>query len=251
MRSLQDFAEAASGDDLDDAPEHVGRMAVFPDLAGLMLQRQGGERLDVLGRAPVLAHRRGRVDELLHPRNAGEAVGEAGGVAHQVLDGDRALERDEVEPVAVLDADLRLGEGGDVLGQRIGNHQPPFLDQRHRRDRDDRLGHGIDAKNSVGGHRRPVGPQRRPGRAKRRPCRAARPASRRPARGPPRSPAPSPRRAVAARRAKGRPPRGGRSAGPKERWKGRSSGTPGVVRSARTMFQSGLAGKAGLGGDGG
>ena len=44
----QNLAERRAGDDLDDAAEHVGRVAVFPDFARLKAQRQRGERLDVL-----------------------------------------------------------------------------------------------------------------------------------------------------------------------------------------------------------
>ena len=35
------------------AGEHVGRDAVLPDRSGLVHQRQGGHRLDVLGRSPL------------------------------------------------------------------------------------------------------------------------------------------------------------------------------------------------------
>jgi hypothetical protein len=57
-------------------------------------------------------------------------------------------------------APSRFGEGGQVFGERVGEQQPPFLDQGHCRDADDRLGHRIDAEDRVGRHWRPARPQR-------------------------------------------------------------------------------------------
>ena len=122
-----------------------------------MHERQRGHRLDIFGQRPVRIDDIRRLDQLLDGRCAGEAVGQARGVAHEVLDGDRPLERRKVELVAVDDADLHVGEGGDVFRDRIGDEQPSLLDQHHRRDRDDRLGHRIDAEDRVVGHRRAAG----------------------------------------------------------------------------------------------
>jgi len=98
----QHLAERRSGDDLDDAPEHVGGVAVFPNLARLKAQRQRGERGDMLGHRPLLAHQIRREHLALHVRISGEAVGEAGRVPHQVLDRDRAFRRtsSNVSPVS-------------------------------------------------------------------------------------------------------------------------------------------------------
>ena len=86
----------------------------------------------------------------------GETVGQPGRVAHQILDRHRPPGGDEIEPVAVHDADLHVGEGGDEFGDGVGDHQPPLLDQRHRRRGHDRLGHGIDTKDGVERHGRPA-----------------------------------------------------------------------------------------------
>src|SRR5664279_1211001 len=71
----QDFAERRAGDDLDDPSEHVGRKAVFPYLAGLITQRQRGERFDMFRRSLRLAHHALREYKLLNQRIPGEPVG--------------------------------------------------------------------------------------------------------------------------------------------------------------------------------
>ena len=106
---------ASAFDDLDNAAEHVGGEAVLPDLARLMHERKRGQRLDIFGQRPVRIHDIRRLDQLLDRRRPGEAIGQPRRVPHEVLDGDRPLERREVELVAVDDADFRVGEGGDVF----------------------------------------------------------------------------------------------------------------------------------------
>ena len=165
--SSENVAQFPTRNHLDDAAEHVGRDAVFPNLSRLMYAAAGR-------RAPPYAPPafcpgsdvRGR-DQLLHLRVSGESVSQSGRVTHQILDRDWPLERNEIEPVAVLHPDLRLREGGDIFGQGIRDQHPPLLDQHHRRHRDDRLGHRIDSEDRVGRHRRPVRPEgaQRPGEA--------------------------------------------------------------------------------------
>jgi len=48
---------------------------------------------------------------------------------------------------------LHLGEGRQVLGDRIGQHDLAFFRQDHRADRGERLGHRVDAEDGVLGHR--------------------------------------------------------------------------------------------------
>ena len=72
----------------------------------------------------------------------------------QIADGDRAVGRHRVVDLAVERAQhaavRQLGEQG-VDG--IVESQPAFLDEQHRRDRGDRLGHGRDPKDRVAAHR--------------------------------------------------------------------------------------------------
>ena len=155
-----ELAEALARHDLQHAAEHVGRQAVFPRFARLTQQRQRGEPVDLLGRRLRQVDDVGLGDEPVHRRAAGEAVGQPGGVAHQVVDRDRPLGGDELERAVAFDADLHRGEGGQVFGDRVGKQQPSFFDQGHRGDADDRLGHRIDAEDRVVRHRRAAGPQR-------------------------------------------------------------------------------------------
>ena len=108
----------------------------------------------MFGGRPFLADQVRVPDQLLNPGGPGESVSQSGGVPHQVLDRDRPLGGDELERLAVFDPDLHLREGGNVFRHGLVDREPPFLDQRHRRDADDRLGHGIDAEDRVLGHRR-------------------------------------------------------------------------------------------------
>ena len=89
-----------------------------------------------------------------------KAVGKTGRVAHQVQNRDRPCGRNALELAVALDADGHRGECRQVFGDRFREQEPPLLDQRHRCDRDDRLGHGIDAEDGVLAHGRPVGLER-------------------------------------------------------------------------------------------
>ena len=56
MRCCRTSPERRAFDDLDHAAEHVGRDAIFPDLAGLMHERKRSDRLDIFGQRPVRIH---------------------------------------------------------------------------------------------------------------------------------------------------------------------------------------------------
>ena len=45
-------------------------------------------------------------------------------------------------------------KAGMVFRHRVDQCEAPFLEQRHQRRADDRLGHRVEAKDRVGGHRR-------------------------------------------------------------------------------------------------
>ena len=79
-------------------------------------------------------------------------------MAQQILHRDRPFGRDQFELPVLLDADLRIGEFGDVFRDGVSDEQPSVLDQHHERDRDDRLGHRIDAEDRVAAHRRAAWP---------------------------------------------------------------------------------------------
>ncbi len=125
-----------------------------------MHERKPRHRLDVFGQGPVGVHDVGRLGQFLDRGHSGKAISQPRRVAHEILDRDRPLERREVKLVAVNDAHFHLGEGGDVFRDGIGDQEPPLLDQHHRRDRNDRLGHRIDAEDRVVAHRRPAGAHR-------------------------------------------------------------------------------------------
>ena len=125
-----------------------------------MHERKRGYRLNVFAQRPVRIPDIRALDQLLDWRSAGEAIGQPRRVAHEVLDGDRPLQRRKVELVAIDHAHLQIGEGRDVFRDRISDQEPSLLDQHHRRDRNDRLGHRIDAEDRVVTHRRAAGPQR-------------------------------------------------------------------------------------------
>jgi hypothetical protein len=144
---------------LDHAAKHVGRMAILPDRARLLRERQRGDlfgeglvaqtsRLEVRLRVPG-------VDKAL----AGVPVGDARGVPQQVLDDDRSAQRREIEhglavAAGFFHADFRERETRDVPGDRLVQRELALIDQHHRHERGDRLGHRIDSKQRVRRHRR-------------------------------------------------------------------------------------------------
>jgi hypothetical protein len=91
--------------------------------------------------------------ELLHQAVTGVFVSDAGGVAEQILDGDRPLHRYKIEAAVVFDADFLVGKFRDEFGDGIIEQEVTFLEQHHDADRNDRLGHGKDAEDRVPRHR--------------------------------------------------------------------------------------------------
>ena len=125
---MQDFTERSAFDDLEHAAQHIGGETVLPDFARLMHERKRGHCLDVFGQRPVCVHDVRRLGQLLDRRPPSEAVSEPRRVAHEILDGDRPLERRKIELVAIDHADLQMGEGGDIFRNRIGDEEPSLLD---------------------------------------------------------------------------------------------------------------------------
>ena len=150
----QERAQALAADDFDDAAEDVGGAAVVPFRAGLAHQRQARDDGGVLGIGDLAAAQPRLLVQLLHQAVAGVVVGDARGVAQQILDRHRPLQRHEVELAVVLDADLLVGKFRNELRDGIVEQEVAVLDQHHDADGDDRLGHREDAEDGVVRHRR-------------------------------------------------------------------------------------------------
>jgi len=135
-------------------PRDVGGAAVIPFRARLAHQRHAGDQLRMLFVGDVAAEHLGLGVHALHHPHAGDLVGDAGGVAQQVLDGDRPHRQRELHRAVALDADLLAGEFGNELGKRIVEQQFAVFHQHHDAERDQRLGHREDAEDAVLGHRR-------------------------------------------------------------------------------------------------
>ena len=82
---LLELVQRLSRHDLDDAAEHVGRMAVVPFRARLLRQRQFRDPLDEFGIAEIGVEQIGFGIEPAHGIVAVEAIGQAGGVTQQIL----------------------------------------------------------------------------------------------------------------------------------------------------------------------
>jgi hypothetical protein len=152
-----EVAEALARRRFDDAPEHVGGEAVFPGRAGLMDQRNPREALDLLGPrhvADVELDHAGLEEPGLRQRvlDGGVlrelAVGKAGGVAQEILDGHGPLRGH----VAAAGRDLHVLECREPSRDRIRKLERAVLDQDHRGDRDHRLGHRVDPEDRVEPH---------------------------------------------------------------------------------------------------
>ena len=156
---LLELVERLLRDDLHDAAEHVGRVAVVPHRARVIGERQLDEPLHELGVRRIAVEQLRLEVLLLHQRAAEDAVRHPGGVAQEVLDGHLSPRRHQLERrVAVgarlLDADPHLGDLRDVLPHGIAERELALLDEDHRRDRRDRLAHRVDAEDRVLRHRR-------------------------------------------------------------------------------------------------
>ena len=117
--------------------------------------------LDLLGRADVAPVDADLAVKLLHPGVPGEArIHESRGVAEQVLNRHLALGRyqrvDRLPGVGIepRDTDLELPERREVLRDGVAQDEPPLLDEHHRRDRGERLGHRVEPEDRVRRHRR-------------------------------------------------------------------------------------------------
>ena len=101
-----------------------------------------GDGLDHLGER--LGGEDGRLAvHLIHGRVSEQAVGQAGGVAHQVLDGHGAFRR------RAFGTHLDVFELGQVLRDWRGDVELALFGQDHRGDGGDGLGHGRDAEDGV------------------------------------------------------------------------------------------------------
>ena len=151
---LEKSVELLSADALDEVPQHVGRAAVFPSASWLKHQRHGRERFHEFSVRVIGSVHSILGVQVLHERLAEHAIGKPGGMPHQVLDRDRTLRRDELERAALLHADLQVLQFRNVLRNRIRELHATLFDEDHRRDRNDRLGHRVDAEDRVGCHGR-------------------------------------------------------------------------------------------------
>ena len=117
---MEKRAQGLPGDDLDDAADHIGGMAVIPRRARLVDQRQLGQFDDEFGGGEIA--RQGTVwrwrdrRQTSSPRYkgaarriAGERVCQPGCVAQQILNGDGPLGRDQFELAVAFHADLHVG----------------------------------------------------------------------------------------------------------------------------------------------
>lgn len=143
----------------DDAAQHVDRHAVFPHSAGLVRERDFRQLGDHFGQALPPIGDVGvdicLVDEIVPVL----AVHQPRGVPQQILHDHRPalwLEGQgsfAADDVGLLDSNLQILELGQVLRDRRQQIELAFLDEHHRRNRDDRLGHRRKPEDRVDFHR--------------------------------------------------------------------------------------------------
>ena len=134
-------------------------MSVLPERARLVVQRQLGDPLGEFGQVEIARIDICRRVSLAHQTVAIEAIGDAGGMTHQVENGNWPDQRHQLERlgavlVLLLYADLHIREGGNVLRDGIVELDLSVLDQLHRHNRGDRLGQRRQAEDGLVGDRR-------------------------------------------------------------------------------------------------
>ena len=135
----QEHVERLARELLDEVALDVDAGSVAPVAAGLGGQRQRGQRGD--HRPEIGPSQVGLGIPVVHV--------EAGGVAHQLPHRHRrGLRRHPVRG-----RHLEAGELGDVPGHRVVEGPFALFPEHHHGDTDDRLGHGGDAEDGVGGDR--------------------------------------------------------------------------------------------------
>ena len=145
-------SSALAGEALHQIAADVGGDAVVPARAGGELKRQLGQlrrhRLEVDGRyirPPV---------ERIHRMLIHEAVGEAGGVGEQMLDGHRRGRLLRRVAVGVsLREDFQIAPEVDGVRHRIVQLKTALLVEHHQRRAGDGLGHRIEAHHRIALHR--------------------------------------------------------------------------------------------------
>jgi hypothetical protein len=152
----------------DDAAEQIDCHAVFPHRARLMRERRLGEPLDLLRRrelARVVVTNAREVEPCLdisildRSVDGDLPVGQSRRMAEQILHRHLALRRNRDVAharelvVTACYAHLLALEGREELRHGIGQLDRSVLHQHHRRDRDQRLSHGIDAEQGIKRHR--------------------------------------------------------------------------------------------------
>ncbi|MFK4624223.1 hypothetical protein ABIF50_007529 [Bradyrhizobium diazoefficiens] len=157
-----DICQRFARRDLHHPPQDVGGMAILPQRARLVVQRQFRDALGELGEVEIAGIDVGVAIGLADQAVAIEAIGDAGGMAHQIEHRDRPRGRHQLKRLGavvglLLDADFHIGEGRDVFRDRIVELDLAVLDQSHRDDGRDRLAHREQAENRLVGDRRLAG----------------------------------------------------------------------------------------------
>ncbi len=149
---LEEVAERLVGEDLDQTSRHVDAHAVVPASPGLGREGNLGQRVDQLTeRARGVVHDAGVAVHLGDGGVDHEVVGQATGVGEEITHFHRAgLGHERAIGLHHLGCHERRNE----LANGVLELECAFFVQQHQRGRDDRLGHRVDAKDRVVGHRR-------------------------------------------------------------------------------------------------
>ena len=148
-----ELVERLAGEAFHQIAADVRGHAVVPERAGRELERQVGETLHHLLQGAAV-HVRAPVQGI-HRMLVHEAVGEAGCVGEQMLDGHRRIRLAGGVALGVAAVeDFEIGPAVDGLGHRIVQLKAPFLVEHHQRHAGDGLGHRVEAHHRIALHRR-------------------------------------------------------------------------------------------------
>ena len=157
---LLELIQGLAGYDLDDAAEHIGRIAITPQCARLTRQRQSGDSLgEHVVIKPALENPCFGI-RFVDPLASNIFIADLRRMSEQIHHSDGPVWRHELQRWRAIRgssfyADLHAGEGRNEFGYGILQRKLSRIDQHHGSDAGYGFGHRMERENRIRRHREP------------------------------------------------------------------------------------------------